>query len=142
MLWLFCYNANMSKVYLAGTMRGDWADRVMEALSVHTFFYPKKHGLKDPKNYTRWDLGMISNSSLVFAYMDRENPSGVGLALEVGFAKGIKVPVVFVCEKEVQHYRYFEIVRHASDFCFDELHQGIEFVQKNGTWNLSWGGLG
>jgi len=137
----------MSIIFLAGTMHGDWTDKVKSAFttssphffSQYYFYNPKDHGLEDPKNYTRWDLGMISRSDLVFAYMDAGNPSGAGLALEVGYAKGIGVPVVLVLEDGVKKYRYFEIVKHSSDFCFDTLDEGIAFLKKHNPRFLAWG---
>lgn len=110
-------------------MKGKWTEVVKSELPGNYFHNPREHGLEDPKNYTRWDLGMISRSDVVLAYMDSLNPSGIGLALEVGFARGMGIPVVLVVEKGVINQKHWEIVKQASDFFFEDLSDAVVFLR-------------
>jgi len=54
-------------------------------------FNPQDHKLNFSKEYTYWDLHFVEQADIVFAYLEKENPSGFGLTLEIGFANRIAV---------------------------------------------------
>src|SRR5687767_4074591 len=105
------------KVYLAGGMRSDWRDQV-KAVSGHTYIDPTQHKLEDAIGYTFWDLAAVESCDLVFAYMEKDNPSGVGMVLEIGYALGLGKKVIFVDE---QNNKYFAIVRESVSALYDTL---------------------
>ena len=89
------------RFYLAGGMRGrPWQKEVKEHLGGfgHTFIDPCEHGLKNPRDYTLWDLGGVTVADGVIAYMEETNPSGIGLTLELGIAIGQGKPTYFANE--------------------------------------------
>ena len=115
------------KIYLSGGMRGDWQDKVIAALPQFDYFDPRQKALTLPSQYTTWDLFYVRRSDIIFAFMEENNPSGIGLALECGYAKALNKLVILVDEKKD---RYFAIVREAVDLVFDSLEQGIGFLRE------------
>lgn len=89
----------MLKVYLAGGMKSGWQDEVIHKVPDCIFLDPRSHGLIDENQYTRWDLEAIQASNLVFAYLEKTNPGGYALALELGYAKALGKPIILVDEK-------------------------------------------
>jgi len=118
------------KVYLSGGMRNsNWQLRIENECSECPnikFINPRNHGFNNPKEYTIWDLQGVKNSDIVFAYLEKDNPSGFGMTLEVGYAVGLGKIVVLIDEKD---NNYTQIIRYASTICFDDLDKGIEFLK-------------
>lgn len=115
------------KVYLSGGMNGNWQSRVVEALPHVTFINPQEHDLLDPIQYTAADLLGIRMSDVVFCYLDNANPSGVGMALEMGYAKALGKTIVFVIERLADE-RFF-IAEKCADACFLDMDDGIAFLR-------------
>lgn len=124
-----------TKIYLAGGMsQSNWQRKVIDSLSdkKYTFFNPRLHNLNDPREYTLWDLHHVSKCDLLFAYMQRENPSGYGLSLEIGFATGMNIPVILVDERskiDEDFSKYFKFIRESSSIVFDNFEQGLELLK-------------
>jgi hypothetical protein len=119
-------------VYLAGGMRTGWQDHVRAGCPQLTFFDPRDHALTDPRDYAAWDLNHVRECDLVFAYIAKDNPSGLGLALELGFAKALGKTTVLVDERSSQDpifARYFAIVSAAADVTKPTLKDGIAFLK-------------
>ena len=126
-------------VYLAGGMRTKWQDEVISALKgkyLVIFIDPRNHGMTEERAYTSWDLEGVRRADIVFAYLEADNPSGAGLALEIGFAAGLSAApqatrkqVVFVCEPAHPHVRYFGMARACSDSVFEDLQAGIKQLE-------------
>lgn len=118
-------------VYLAGGMRSNWQDQVKAACQ-HLpvmFIDPRDHGLRDERAYTAWDLTGVDKSTVVFGYMERDNPSGAGLAVEFGYAaKAGDKHLIYVEEQDFPFSRYFGMVRAVSDQQADSLAKGIEHL--------------
>ena len=88
----------MTSIYLAGGMRSGWQDKVIAAchhLDVK-FYDPRAHGLTDEREYTLWDLNHAKDADYVFAYMGADNPSGLGMMLEIGYCIGAMGHTIFV----------------------------------------------
>lgn len=125
-----------TKVYLSGGMNQyNWQKKVIESVECegYTFFNPREHMLKDSKQYTFWDLYYVQKCDIVFAYMEKENPSGYGLTLEIGYAKALNKPIILVDERSKakdDFTRYFKIVRESSTIVFENLEQGVELLKK------------
>jgi nucleoside 2-deoxyribosyltransferase len=113
-------------VYLAGGMRSEWRERVKAEVPGHAYNDPCEHGLDAPKQYTAWDLAAIRASDVLLGYMEADNPSGVGLALEVGYAKAMGKMVIWVDGKAG---RYFAIVRHTADIVFSTIDEATQFLR-------------
>lgn len=96
------------------------------------FFDPRLHNLEQPAQYVAWDLHFIKQCDLVFAYMEETNPSGYGLAMEVGYAKGLNKTIIMVDEKspkDADFERYFRAIHEIADVCFPSLKEGLEFLK-------------
>jgi len=123
-------------VYLAGGMRGNWQDKAKEFVKKNfhgpvMFMDPREHGSLDEAVYTSWDLAGVEAADIVFAYLERDNPSGYGLALEIGFAVGMaragapKKEIIFVEEHDHPAHRYFGMARACSDSVHADLSSGL-----------------
>lgn len=129
-------NKQILYVYLAGGLKSGWQDLIItECLDLNiVFFNPTKHNLElDSKLYTNWDLFHVSKSDIIFAFMENDNPSGLGLSLEIGYAKGLGKTIILVDEKspmDKKFAKYFEIVHHSSDVVFDNLEKGLSFLKR------------
>jgi len=118
-------------IYLAGGFRSGWQNAVHKALPSWEVLDPSQHNLAEPSLYTLWDLEAIRQSSYVLAYMERTNPAGYALALEVGYAKALAKTILLVEEHDTEGRRkYFEMVRQVSDHQFDTLEAAIRYLQE------------
>src|SRR5262245_9766764 len=97
-------------VYLAGGFRTKWRDRVRR-LEGFIFLDPSQHHLREPRNYTAWDLDAIRRADVVLAYLEKENPGGYALALEVGYAKALNKRVLFVEDPGDTRHHYLSMIR-------------------------------
>lgn len=121
-----------ARVYLAGSLESDWQDLVISTLAKFDFYDPRAHRLQDKKQYTMWDFHYIRQCQILFAYMGKDNPSGYGLSVELGYAKGMGKTIILVDERSLvdeKFSEYFAIVREAADIVFDSLQEGITFLQ-------------
>lgn len=123
-----------SKIYLAGGFKGDWHKKVIKELNTNfTLFNPEEHKLKNSDQYTAWDLFHVDKSDILLGYMARDNPSGYGLALEVGYAKAKGKLIILIDERskiDVTFKKYFLICKESSDIIFDTLDDAINYLKK------------
>jgi nucleoside 2-deoxyribosyltransferase len=116
-------------VYLAGGMHSDWREQVKMGVQ-HTvnFFDPCTHGFKSEDAYTFWDIQAIRKSDIVFAYMEPDNPSGVGLAFEIGYAVALGRSVIFVDQSSEETRKYWGMCRAASTVTTTSITEGIHLL--------------
>lgn len=122
-------NVPRRKIYLAGGFSSGWQETAKSKLNKFECLDPGAHGIKDPLEYTRWDLAALRDSEIVLANMEASNPGGYALALEVGFAKALGKQIYLVDQIEdpsISHY--FEMVRQCSDRVFKTLEESIEHI--------------
>lgn len=119
-------------IYLAGGFHSGWQDKVKPALNAN-YFDPR---LKEPKTntldeITTWDFLRIKQSDIIFANMERTNPSGFGLAVEIGYARGLNKTVILVLEKnhETHKDKYLDFLMKAADVTFENLDDAINFLK-------------
>lgn len=121
------------KVFLSGGFHSNWQQQVIEQLKEKFYFLnPREHGLESPEQYTVWNIHQVKQCDILFAYMETTNPSGYGLALEVGLANALGKTIVLIderSEKDKTFGRYFQIVQHSSSIVFDNLEAGINFLK-------------
>lgn len=119
-----------TNVYLAGGMNHGWREEVMERVQGAIYFDPTYNGLTSEKEYTAWDLDAIDRSDIVFAYMEENNPSGIGTATEVGYAVAKGKYVIYVQDVNLQASRkpYFGMIRAMARFITQRFDVGIEHL--------------
>lgn len=124
---------NKPKVYLAGGLSSKWQlpiiDRFQEQF---VFFNPGEHLLERKAEYTAWDIHYVKECDILFAYMERDNPSGYGLTLEVGIARALDKTIILVDERSEDHDFFamkFRIVRQSSSIVFEKLEDGLNMLQ-------------
>jgi len=117
------------KIYLAGGFLSGWQDVARNHLEGYELLDPSIHNIKNPNDYTEWDLAAIRKSDVMLANMEATNPGGYALALEIGYAKALGKYIVLVDQIEDQKTKhYFEMVRQSSDMVFDSLSPAIDFL--------------
>lgn len=119
------------RIYLAGGFKTNWQDEVMHKAPSHSYLNPRKSGLTDWREYSAWDLNAIEHCDWVFAYFEEGNPSGFGLVLEIGYAKGLGKRVIFcdeISETSSLHLDHLRIVQFASDVYFTSMNSAIGFL--------------
>lgn len=89
------------KVYLAGGMHTEWRSKVKGKFPSDAVKWLDPCGLMlaEAQAYTLWDLASVGVSDVVFAYLEKDNPSGLGMFYEMGFAKALGKKVIFVNER-------------------------------------------
>lgn len=103
-----------TRVYLAGGMRSNWREKVKARFQDRgdlEFFDPMTHGLTDENEYTVWDLSHVAKADVIVAYVERDNPSGIGMSVEVGFAHALGKRIIFIDESSLERRRQFGMVR-------------------------------
>ena len=89
------------KIYLAGGFHSGWQDRVKQDAPQHEYFDPAKDA--DQRFAYRWtaqEIEAVKWCDMVFAYFEATNPSGRGLAKEMGWATILDKPVIYIDEHE------------------------------------------
>jgi nucleoside 2-deoxyribosyltransferase len=108
-------------VYCAGGTRSGWAQKVKEAVPGPIYLDPAQHGLKEENDYTDWDLTAVDMADVLICYLEKDNPSGAGLAVEVGYAAAKGKTIIYVEEPGFQFSRYFGMVRRCATYVGNEL---------------------
>ena len=99
------------KIYLSGDMYSGWQDS-FKKIEGHLYLDPRDHGLLMPEDYVKRDLEMVTECDLVLAYLGEFNPSGIGLAVELGYAKALGKPIWLVCDKKEAKW---DFIRHLAN---------------------------
>lgn len=111
------------KIYLAGGMHAPWRADVIQGITEYfedfghkppEFIDPCVWNTDDETVYTRKDLDAIDEADVVLGRMTRDNPSGYGLCVEVGYAFGTDTPIVWWQDALSERDRYFGMCRAMS----------------------------
>ena len=128
----------MTKVYLAGGFKNDWHEMVKSSSDKFLWINPKDKEFKDGERivmnvneYGVWDLHFIRYSDIVFVYVERDNPSCIGLSVEAGYAKGLGKTVITVLEPchDTIPDRHLSFITQVSDIVFESLEEGINYLK-------------
>ena len=115
---------------MAGGFRSDWRDKAKECSNVE-FIDPKEKEVKKEFQYFEygcWDLHHIKQADICFVYMERTNPSGFGLSVEIGYARALGKTVILVLEKGHEKDKYLLFLKTVADVVYDNLEDGIAFL--------------
>lgn len=126
------YISKMKKqtVYLAGGFNSDWRDKVKLCTNVE-FIDPKEKEIKKEFTwfeYGCWDLHYIKQTDICFVYMEKTNPSGFGLSVEIGYAKAMNKTVILILENGHEKDKYLQFLKTVADVVYDNLDEGISFL--------------
>jgi len=104
------------KVYLSGGTVSDWQDRIMEHLLAEPveFYNPKNFKLgpmvaPEIRIFGPMDMNKIKECDILFAYLEKTNPTPVNIALELGYAKGLGKITVLCNEWTPEAYEIKEL---------------------------------
>ena len=106
--------SSKTKVFLSGGFSTGWQNIVIDKLKEkYIFFNPQKHGHSKVDLYTAWDIHFVKECDIFFAYMENTNPSGYGLAFELGIAHAMNKTIILVDERSLydeSFSRYFKML--------------------------------
>ena len=123
-----------SKVFLSGGFKSNGQSKVIQQLPVSfVFFNPREHGLELSDLYTTWDIHFVKECDILFAYMESANPSGYGLAFELGVAYSLNKTIILVDERskdDPTFAKYFRILHKPSGVVLSNLEEGIEYLKR------------
>jgi nucleoside 2-deoxyribosyltransferase len=126
------------KIYLAGGFKSDWAANLESRVKGFDYINPKKKEFSNgeritttPAEFVKWDLHFINKCDILFAYVERTNPSCIGLACEIGYAKGLGKTVITVIEPNHEKIKdsYLSFIGVVSDIVFKEYEEGINYLK-------------
>ena len=122
-------------VYLSGGLHSGWQPKVKASAPEFDYLDPSQHQLVEADAYTAWDLAAVRACDIVFAYLEKGNPSGFGLAAEIGYARALGKFIVFIDEKSATDpdaERRLQILQATASVTYPALAQGIEYLQQLG----------
>jgi nucleoside 2-deoxyribosyltransferase len=117
----------MSNVYLAGGFQSGWQQNIS---SHHKLFDPsqkEKSGVWNIDKICTWDKYAIQKADIVFAYLERDNPSGIGLACEIGYARALNKTIILVNEKDEGKFMFLD---GFADNVFGNYMDGLDFLNR------------
>jgi len=122
----------IQKVFLSGRINSTWQDKVIQSVPELVYFDPRTHNLNNPDQYASWDMHYVKEADILFGYMEKDNPSGYGLATEIGYARGLGKTIILVDERsrnDEQFSDFFAIVRASSTVVLETLNEGITLLK-------------
>lgn len=123
-----------AKVFLSGGFKSNWQSEVIQVLGEQfIFFNPREHGLEHSDFYTTWDIHFVKECDILFAFMEKTNPSGYGLAFELGVAYSLNKTIILIDEKSNEDKtfsKYFKILHKPSGVVLNNLADGIDYLKK------------
>ena len=125
----------MKKIYLAGGFASNWQSKVdLELKDFAEVFNPREKEINNNMSlmeYVSWDLHHISNADIVFAFMERKNPSGFGLSVEIGYARALNKTIILVLEDdhEIHSDKSLAFLKGVSSVSFNELNKGLNYLK-------------
>lgn len=103
--------------------------------TVAVFFDPRAHGLTESRDYVKRDLSHVRKADIIFAFLEKSNPSGFGLAVELGFAHALSKRIILIDEVGSRYTRFCDEV---ADFNEPTLAAGISrlktLLQQSGAF--------
>ena len=114
------------KIYLAGGTHSGWQDRVKYSAPQHEYFDPRIDAdQRYPFKFTQQDYNGVQWCDIVFAYFEKDNPSGLGLAKECAWGMAYGKIIIFIDE----HDRLADIVCAMSRRIYSKLEPAIEYLK-------------
>jgi nucleoside 2-deoxyribosyltransferase len=126
------------RIYLAGGMHNNWRGIIYNGLgdrnSYYSFLDPMEHNLREPDQYTFWDLRAIEKCDILLGYMDKTNPSGYGLNLEIGYAKALGKTILLVVPtdfwRDDPRAKYFRMAETCADILVTTLYDAVRVLKE------------
>jgi len=121
------------KIYLAGGIKSNWQQKIVNSIDAE-FFNPRTKEVDRTLTLTEfgtWDLHFIKQCDIVFAYMEKNNPSGIGMAVEMGYAKGLGKTVILCLEPDNEFIKagYLQFMKKVSDVVYENIDEAIAHLQ-------------
>lgn len=118
----------IKRVYLAGSMRGDWRETVRKTVTGDVeFLIPTGYG--SIVNRAR-DKMLIQQADIIFMYWDGEGRHR-GVSWELGYAEALHKPMIGIVLETPDMSLYTEVlIMGGLDFRCGNLYDGIQALQE------------
>lgn len=121
------------KVYLAGGIRSNWQEKVTSNVDAE-FYNPRTKEVDKTltlEEFGTWDLHHIKKCEIVFAYMEKTNPSGIGMSVEMGYAKALGKTVILCLEEGNERIKdgYLQFMKKVADITFTDVDEAINYLK-------------
>ena len=123
-------------IYLCGGFTSNWQQSVSDKLNERfNIINPRqKEQIRSflTQEYVAWDLFHVKNCDILLVRLESTNPSGIGLSVEVGYAKALGKTIIGIVDKEWQdanRRRYFEFVVCCFDVIFESKEDAVEYLK-------------
>lgn len=115
-------------------MRSEWREKIKNECKEFVFFCPKDKEVSQEmivEEYGTWDLHYIKQCDIMFCYMEKTNPSGIGLACEMGFGYGIGKTIILILEEENEFINstYLAFLKKVSHVCFSNFQDAVKYLK-------------
>jgi len=94
------------------------------------FFDPKTKPDNKWEEYATWDAHAIRQCDICFAYMGKDNPSGYGMAAEIGYAKALNKTVILIIELGHEKERHFLFLNKFADVVYTSFEDGVGYLKQ------------
>ena len=103
-------------------MKSGWQDK-MPKLDDVKYFDPRIHSPQSAAmDFVLTDINAVRESDLIFCYIEKDNPSGLGAAWECAIAYENDIPIITVWEKD-----YIDpFFASCSLYLYNNLESGVE----------------
>lgn len=125
-----------NKIYLCGGFFTDWQQSVSDSLIDDFIIYnprQKEQGRKfTTEEYVEWDLFHIQKSDILLVRLESTNPSGIGMSVEVGYAKALNKKIIGVVDKNWEddvRKRHFQFLVKCFDVVFYDKKEAINYLK-------------
>jgi nucleoside 2-deoxyribosyltransferase len=123
-------------MYLCGGFTTNWQQSITDKLAdKFDIRNPRTKELKNkmiPPEYVAHDLLNIKKSDILLVRIESTNPSGIGLSVEVGYAKALNKTIIALVDKEWEdnnRQRHFNFVVVCCDVVFDNEKALVEYLK-------------
>lgn len=130
-------------IFLAGQVNGEWQETVQRI--IYATFVNRKAPRKPrflvptvdlsmPALYTAYDLKLLEEADVIVGYMEDDNPSGYGLAFELGWGVGRGIPTILLQAMEDERTGYWAYIENAVDLVVPAQHKILGASREVGTY--------
>jgi nucleoside 2-deoxyribosyltransferase len=106
-------------IYIAGGTRTNWRDEI----NLSNFDIMSLQG-KPLGEIMQQELDWLDECDAILAWFPKENPSGIGLATEMGYVKALGKPIVLVHDGNPK----INWLQHIADFVTTDMNEAVAWI--------------
>ena len=119
-------------VYLAGGMKTNWQGDIQDAFALYkdvVFIDPMYNNTKNLQEIVGIDLFGVKQCDIVFAYLEKDNPAGHGMMVEIGYGLALGKTIILINEQSESNV-YTTFANEVVDILSENFADGLLALQK------------